>query len=1166
MIRLLHTADIHARRDLMDDTLDSLREMHRAAEDREVDLIAVSGDVWDSATMASDHARFPEFLDSVASLADVAPVAMVYGTPSHDVAGSLDVFERLKTRHGITILRPGTPYFLSNAGRIEAEPYSRENPVSEGKPVALILGIPEPSKSWLLANQNGMSKAEADEAIEQGLRRLLLGLAAIRKEHADLPCVLLYHGAIRGGKYQNGQPIDDGIGIDDLASVGADYYALGDIHEPQQIGTLPAYYPGSIVAQNWGETHQTGFNVVAVEARAPAHVSRIDLPHPRLKKITVRDPKDLSPGLMMAATGFRTWIEISAGRGDEVDAESIQTALLERYGAAAGTRVTTVVKPEETVRAGEIAEKKRLRDKVTVWAENTAVAVDDAILDLADVIEDSVRASVSGSLSAAAIQLDRVEIRGSIGFWKKQKLDEVALDFRHHAGVIALVGPNGYGKTTLIENAHPWPQMLTRDGKLQDHFRLRDSWRKLWWTDIASGMHYRAEILIDGKNKSGGVEHLLYRSADGQAWEPFPGINGRREPYMEAVDELFGSLPMYLRTAFVTQRPSKSAPELSEATKGERKQLFAELAGIDYFESYRAHAKAQADTMESDIVRSEGRLSALSDQLQKEPDLREQLEVAKSHEVEARRILDKVRKAGEKAKSDLDTAQAYAAQHAEIKRKIEALHSRIKEKKIELERAARTIAEAESAVSVREEAEARIAEYDKLTAQLAVEKQRKSDHTDRQNELYRAYDRLREERDRIERALQKEIEEQKELMRSLERERETVKSRIAHISEALDSPSHTNCPSCSAPLPWATDEADRRESLTAELLLKRTRLTEIESEVMPIEQRLSALRADIESTERPEKPREIPFEDSEIRRIESRLFAFEIEADRAIIARAQQAAAEIAATKAQSEAIGKQIRSAEQEMQDLPFHDPGADAAAVAAGQRYEAERDRYTEVRARIAEIETRIQALAESLRQMELTRSEAQSLRLSVAGTKEAVARWRLLERACGKDGIPALELDAVAPSVAAVANNLLDAAYGSRYAIEFRTTRMGGSGARQKQIEDFLIYITDTETGEEQEISTLSGGESVWIKRAIYDAFAVIRAQNTGVKFLSCFQDETDGALDPDARVRYLRMLEEAHKQSGRAHTVLITHSSELQAMISDRVDVRDLISDGAQEAAA
>jgi len=140
---------------------------------------------------------------------------------------------------------------------------------------------------------------------------------------------------------------------------------------------------------------------------------------------------------------------------------------------------------------------------------------------------------------------------------------------------------------------------------------------------------------------------------------------------------------------------------------------------------------------------------------------------------------------------------------------------------------------------------------------------------------------------------------------------------------------------------------------------------------------------------------------------------------------------------------------------------------------------------------------------------------------------------------------------PGISEVANRLLSAAYGSRFAIELRTTRIAGKGSKTKQVEDFAIIVLDNELLTEQPIETLSGGESVWIKRALYDAFAIIRDRATGLRFLTSFADEADGALDPESRQRYFAMLESAHRESGRRHTVVITHSLEVQEAIGQRI---------------
>nr|MBP7097048.1 metallophosphoesterase family protein [Spirochaetia bacterium] len=560
-MKTLHIADLHFQRDRYDEAAASVRSLCADIDKNGADLVVIAGDTWDGPVQNTAGARFADFLEIVREVADRAPVAMIYGTPSHDTEGSLEVFERIQAKHGIEILRPGLAYGLTRGRKILA--IADELPAMGDAVIAILFGVPEPNKKWLLANAGATGKDEADASARAALRALFMGLGGLRKKHPDLPCVLLYHGEVAGAKSATGYGAEAGVGLavtrDDLAAVGADYIALGHIHEPQKIGDLPAFYPGSIYPINWGETHKAGANRVEImSARAAGslgfeapdfstYVTRVDFPHPARMKLSVRDVDGI--GLGIPKTPTLIWYEITCTREEaaDIDAEAL-TARIIADGALPGSRVTVNVLPTETVRAAEITEQRTLAEKVRVWAEASALEVPVGVNAKAAELE--AEGSSDGAGRGAHIRIDRLILRGAIGIWKKSRKDEIDLDLAGYgAGVLALVGSNGAGKTTIIENLHPWPAMLTRDGTLRDHFRLRDSCRDLYFTDEQTGVRYRALITIRADIASGATEYYLYRDT-GSGFEPLPGINGRKEPYEAAVTELFGSLELYLRTAF----------------------------------------------------------------------------------------------------------------------------------------------------------------------------------------------------------------------------------------------------------------------------------------------------------------------------------------------------------------------------------------------------------------------------------------------------------------------------------------------------------------------------------------------------------------------------------------------------------------------------------------
>ncbi|MDR2445887.1 MAG: hypothetical protein LBD58_01135 [Treponema sp.] len=98
------------------------------------------------------------------------------------------------------------------------------------------------------------------------------------------------------------------------------------------------------------------------------------------------------------------------------------------------------------------------------------------------------------------------------------KKKAAAVNFDSFANeLIALTGANGKDKTTLIKNCHLYPQLLTRMGKLQDHFFLKDSLREIVYRNRVDGSMRKFLIQIDGQNKSGACKYFIFRRTAGLA-------------------------------------------------------------------------------------------------------------------------------------------------------------------------------------------------------------------------------------------------------------------------------------------------------------------------------------------------------------------------------------------------------------------------------------------------------------------------------------------------------------------------------------------------------------------------------------------------------------------------------------------------------------------------
>ena len=1146
-MRIAHIADLHCCKEHQKEALESLDEICLSLTTNPIDLIAIAGDTWDASMLNTEASGFNDFVARIQNLATFAPVVMIYGTPSHDTDGSLEVFRKIKARNTITILEAAKPYFLEN-GKIV------ENPTA---PEALIFGIPEPRKKYLLVNST-VGKEETESAIRDAMQKLCFLLASKRREFPDIPCVMLYHGDIAGSSLQNDRTIERGTGIaisiDDLASVGADYYALGHIHKPQQVGTLPAYYAGSIYPKDFGETHKAGFNLVEI-ADGKTEVKRIDFRHPQNVKIEGGADVKVDGDF----TGKRVWVEITCTKEERVllDEDRI-LAELKAHGAVDGSRITISEVPTETVRAAEITEAAGVSDKFKVWAENTGIEVKESILQKIAELDTDI--STESAKAKGSWELVSLNLRGAIGIYKGLKKDEVSINFdSFDSGLIALTGDNGKGKTTLIENCHPYPKMLTRKDKLQEQFRLRDSFREVVYRDRDTGRMVKCVIQVDGETKSGSCNYFAYDSYDGgKSWSAVPGLDKNLKPYEEFVDATFGPLELYLRTAFITQRPTKNLPDLTDATAGEKKTLFVELAGIDYLQKFSEAANDRVKANAEKVHDSEIRIQMLESSLRRKNEIETSLAESEKTAKEKQTELDGITASGKKAREELNGAQERFNAEKDRLNKENGLKGDVSTLESEISNIESEISRNQEAAEKRAENEKVIAEYEDLqkiilewqkkriaineanSAKMSEYLQKKSEFDEKIAEIKKNIEALTAEKNAVE----------KDILKS-ENEIKFKERDIADISDT--------CPTCGQKLPAekiAELNEKRNEAEEAIKILedaiseKKNRVSEIEKKTAEFTQELSEF-----AFSEPAKPKTEEFDASAENEATAKIHAINIEKAKSELETAKTAAVRIEGLTVQIADKKKLLENAEKELREVESkRDDGAENALDDAQKKLDYLTEKFTSVKAELAGINATIEAGKKSLAEIAESEKELEKVRKEAEKAKSESVEWELVSKAFGKDGIQALELDALAPGISETANRILKSGYGDRFSISIETTRIGGSGKKTKQIEDFKIMVNDD--GDVTALENKSGGESVWIKRAIYDAFAVIRRRNTGFAFLTCFQDETDGALDASAKTAYCRMLEASHEAGKLRHTIIITHSNEVRAMIEQKIAMESL----------
>ena len=298
-MRILHTSDWHigrrlGRHDRTDETRTALDEVVRIADEERVDLVLVSGDVFDRPVPPVEALSLG--LGALLRLGAERPVVVVAG--NHDSPELFDALAPLLRQRGVhavgAIRSPDAggllgPEELGVGAVVAAFPFLREGRVVD---------FMAETGRWY------GQYAQKVAAITASYNEALIAKAA-----GDLVPILVAHFMVNGVRVSHSErELHIGDAYTATAQAippGPQYVALGHIHAPQSVpgAAVPAEYAGSLLALDFGEAGETKRIVlVDVEPGSLAAVRSVPL---------------VSGRPLVAARG--TWEELAARAGELAD-------------------------------------------------------------------------------------------------------------------------------------------------------------------------------------------------------------------------------------------------------------------------------------------------------------------------------------------------------------------------------------------------------------------------------------------------------------------------------------------------------------------------------------------------------------------------------------------------------------------------------------------------------------------------------------------------------------------------------------------------------------------------------------------------------------------------------------------------------------------------------
>lgn len=1091
-MKFIHVADIHASRERLPQTLSILNTLTERCKKGDIDFIVFAGDFWDSTITATKGSGFSDIIAAIRKLEKLTYLVFVYGTPSHEPKGSLDAF-------------------ASERCYVASE-------FEYGFQICTFCNfvlIPELRRSDYVAESSEKVTALMNKTIKKFIKAVKFDNGETPSAYR-VPTVVVYHGEVKGAVYQNGVTASSptAIPIELLQSLNADYYALGHIHMPQQI--FPnAWYPGSACPKNFGEPHDGCYNLVEFN-NGKTTVERVSFELPVYETYNVFFGDFAKTTDDYSNKHIRLQFDCTKEEKKALNIKQISEEIKKNTNALSVKLEPTVIECDTTERS-EVVKHKSIVEKMIEYAKEKILTVPKFAKELLQDIEDNTLIKLA--YPQHSFELLSLSLRGAIGIRDGQHKEDFDINFESYEdGVICLVGPCGHGKSTLIENCHPYPRMLTREGTLKDHFYLKDSHRILIYKD-ENKLYYKISMLIDGKTATGKASYYVETSKDRESWKPLPDVDGSLEAYKTWVEQTFGSVDVFLRTAFFAKEQVKNTPDIADTTKSERMELLSKLAGTNHLKEVSNVAKELRKEVEKSVEKIETEISAYS---KFEENIKSNEEEIKTwnKELEGQKVIVSDL---EKAVSELKVKDA---EYQKVKAVSEANSALCSWYQCDLNNAEMNLRYNEDAlenIAVIQN----IKEYKKVIDQNT----KKCDENQKKlNDLTAAIEATSEELSNQEKLYNEEDSQ----YNKIEADIKLISSQIIPIDEI--------CPTCGAKL---SDTKIKELSIVVEenkqklANLKKEQnkhyiseeakawvLVPLKSKIDELKKECLFLRESISSMSEESQKNQKYIDDN------SSLQEFTLITEDDIKNNINIFQNEIIELKSKIEAIADTatVKDVSEELSE--------------AESKLKREQNHLAELNANIKAAEKENDKYRKELESVESKKAELEEL-------TEKVIAYNFIEEAFSNNGIPAIELRESAPEIADITNKILADSYGNKFEIRFGST--SELKAKRKVNEDFNIIVLDTENGDEKTIDLVSSGERIWIKQALFYAFSIVQMNRTGFNFRTRLIDESDGSLDGSLRPKYLNMVTSAHQIANSRITVLITHSQEIKDIAQQIIEI-------------
>jgi len=207
------------------------------------------------------------------------------------------------------------------------------------------------------------------------------------------------------------------------------------------------------------------------------------------------------------------------------------------------------------------------------------------------------------------------------------------------------------------------------------------------------------------------------------------------------------------------------------------------------------------------------------------------------------------------------------------------------------------------------------------------------------------------------------------------------------------------------------------------------------------------------------------------------------------------------------------------------------------------------TDAKLAVSKVQMRLGGIRQQLATIDQQKQNLIATREEAESTRRKIRDLEQVQKAFGKDGVPAMLIEEAIPELEDQANDILSRLSEHTMSVSFQTQRQYKDEKRSDKRETLDIVIS--EGGAERDYETFSGGEAFRINFAIRLALSRVLAKRAGARLQTLVIDEGFGNQDTQGRQRLVEAINLIRQDFRKI--LIITHIEELKDFFPDRIEV-------------